>query len=117
MTKTKLTLLFEGQKLELKSGFVGGFVSDFTESPMGMYIGTLDVADTNLALVHLLRAVIKMNTEEHGLTINQSHKLIEFALKHAIKKEKENKNIDNVSLEQHQEVLLKVKRDNMTRGE
>lgn len=107
----KLTLLFEGQKLTLKSGFVGGFLADFTGAPMGMYIGKLDMGDCNIALVHLLRAVIKLTNEELHMNPQQSKSFIEFALAEALKREKENKNIDNATLEQH-ELVVKMRRDN-----
>jgi len=107
----KLTLLFEKQELVLKSGFVGGLLADKTGAPMGMYLGNLGIENTNLALVHLLRAVIKLNVEEQNMNIKQSEAFIKVALNEAVKREAANKNIDNVTLKQQQEILLKMRRD------
>ncbi|HMG14965.1 MAG TPA: hypothetical protein VK590_05940 [Saprospiraceae bacterium] len=106
----RLTLLFEGQKLELRSGFVGGWLSDEINAPMGMYTGTNSLEETSVALVHLLRAVTKMYVDEHNMDYRQAKSLLDFAVKEAIKTEENFNPEDNISLEQH-EALLKIKRD------
>jgi hypothetical protein len=112
MAKTELKLIFDGQEINLKSGFVGGWMADLKDCPMGMYAGNLSIVDTNIALVHLLRAVIKMNTEEQFMNYEQSKALIERATKEAFKIEKENAPNQNVSLDQHNEIVLKMRKDN-----
>jgi hypothetical protein len=111
--ETTLTLLFEGQKLELSSAFVGGYLADETDSPMGMYTGNdeLNVGDTSIALIHLLRAVIKMSVTEQNLNYDQANALLLFAVKEAMKSELEMNPEDNKSLKDHEEVLIKIRRD------
>ena len=107
----EITILFDGQKLELKSGFIGGIMNDFTEAPVGMYSGKMDVGSVNLQLMTLLRAVIKLNVEDYNLSYDQAQKFIDLAVKEAMKHEKENKNIDNATLDMH-ETVIKMRRDN-----
>ena len=105
-----LTLLFEDQKLELRSGFVGGWLADETNSPMGMYTGINSLEESSVALVHLLRAVTKMYVDEHNMNYRQVKSLLDFSVKEAIKTEENFNPEDNISLAQH-EALLKIKRD------
>lgn len=107
----EITILFDGQKLELKSGFIGGIMDDFTAAPVGMYSGKMDVGSVNLQLMTLLRAVIKLNVEDYNLSYDQARKFIEIALAEAIKREKENKHIDNATLDMH-ETIIKMRKDN-----
>lgn len=106
-----LTLLFEGQKLELKSGFVGGWLADETNSPMGMYTGELDLEDTSIALMHMLRAVIKLYADEHNLNYLQVKALLDLSVKEALEREIKQDPEDNKTVEQHQEKLFKIRRD------
>jgi hypothetical protein len=109
--ESKMKITFEdGQTLNLGCGFAGGIMADFTSAPVGLYVGSLDLADTSLSLTHLLRAVIKTNIEEQNMNFDQSKTFIEFCLKEAIKREKDNKNIDNATLQQH-ETVLKMRKD------
>lgn len=112
MKNTRIKVEVDGQKFELRGGFVGGFMSDFTNAPVGMYAGTLSVEDTGISLMHLLRAVIKINVEEQGLNYEQSKAFIDFTLEQALRIEKENADEENVSLEKHNEIVLKVRKDN-----
>jgi hypothetical protein len=113
MSKTELKIIFDGQEINLKSGFVGGWMADMKNTPMGMYAGNLSIVDTNIALVHLLRAVIKMNTEEQFMNYEQSKALIERAMLEAFKIELENRDEDNKTLAQHNEIVLKMRKDNI----
>jgi hypothetical protein len=113
MAKTELKIIVDGQEINLKSGFVGGWMADMKNTPMGMYAGNLSITDTNIALVHLLRAVIKMNTEEQFMNYEQSKGLIELATLEAFKIELENKVEDNITLDQHKEVVIKMRKDRL----
>lgn len=104
----RLTLKFDGQELNLKFAILGGIMDDITSAPLGMFLGNLDPVDANLVLMHTLRAYIKMNVEEHRMNLDQVEKLIEFSLQEALKREREQKNIENVSLENHKEIILKM---------
>jgi hypothetical protein len=106
-----LTLLFEGQKLELQSAFVGGWLADETDSPMGMYTGELDLEDTSIALMHMLRAVIKLYVDEHNLNYLQTKALLDFSVKEALEREIKQDPEDNKTVKQHQEKLFKIRRD------
>lgn len=106
-----LTLLFEGQKLELSSAFVGGWLADESNAPMGMYTGELNIEDSSIALVHLLRAVIKMCVEEQNLNYPQTEMLLGFAVDEALKREIESNPEDNKTLKEHQEILIKIRKD------
>jgi hypothetical protein len=53
-----------------------------------------------------------MNTEEQFMNYEQSKALIERATKEAFKIEKENAPNQNVSLDQHNEIVLKMRKDN-----
>lgn len=110
--KKAFTVTFEGEKLDLKNGFVGGYLADQTNCPMGFYAGSLSIEDMGVALMTTLRAVIKTNTEEQSMSMAQSKAFIEFALKEAIRMEREALEENNVSLEQHKEIVLKMRRDN-----
>ena len=110
MNLEKVTIIIGNQKFYLSKAFVGGIMDDFTAAPVGLFSGDLDLADTNIALMSLLRAVIKINTEEQGMNLQQSQKFIEFALQKAIEHETENKGIHNASMKQH-ETILKMKKD------
>ena len=110
LSNKKMVITFEGQKIELKCGIVGGIMNDFTKAPMGMYYGKLNVLDANLALVHLLRAVLKLCTEELKMDPIQAGLFCDFALREALLREEKNKNIDNATLDQH-EIILKMRRD------
>lgn len=113
MPKTEMKIIIDGQEINLKSGFASGWMADMKDTPMGMYAGNLSIVDTNIALVHLLRAVIKMNTEEQFMNYEQSKALIERAMLEAFKIELENKDENNVSLAQHNEVVIKMKKDRL----
>ena len=89
----EITILFDGQKLELKSGFMGGIMNDFTERQWACIAANMDVGSVNLQLMTLLRAVIKLNVEDYNLSYDQAQKFIEIALDEAIRREKENKNM------------------------
>lgn len=106
-----LTLLFEGQKLELRSGFVGGWLADQTNSPMGMYTGINSIDESSVALLHLLRAVIKMYVDEHNMSYKQIETVLKLSVKEALNTEMNPIADDNRTMEEHQELLLKIKRD------
>ena len=110
MNLEKVTITIGKQQIHLSKAFVGGIMDDYTAAPVGLFSGDLDLADTNIALMSLLRAVIKINTEEMGMDLAQSEKFIEFALMKAIEHEKENKGIHNATLKQH-ETIIKMKQD------
>lgn len=112
MKKTRFIVELDGQKMELSAGFVGGFMADMSNAPMGMYAGNLSLEDTSISLLHILRAVIKINVEEQGLNHEQSKVFINFAVEQAIKIEKENADEENVSIEKHNEIVLKMRKDN-----
>ena len=107
-----ITLLFEDQKLELRSAFVGGWLADETNSPMGMYTGVNSVDDSSIALIQLLRAVVKMYVDENKLSYSTVDGILSLCVKEAIKREMNPDPEDNKTLTQHQELLLKIKRKN-----
>jgi hypothetical protein len=113
MAKTEFKIIVDGQEINLKSGFASGWMADMENTPMGMYAGNLSVTDTNIALIHLLRAVIKMNTEEQFMNYEQSKALIEMATREAFRIELENEEEQNVSLDKHNEIVLKMRKDNL----
>lgn len=109
--KEALTIKFEGETLKLRNGFVGGFLADELNCPMGMYAGNLDIGDMGVALLSTLRACIKMNVEEQGMNLGQARDFISFTLNRAIEIERENREEENKTLEQHKEVIIKMRRD------
>lgn len=109
--KEAFTLQFEGQELKLENGFVGGFLADGSRCPMGMYAGNLDIGDMGVALLSTLRACIKMNVEEQGMSLEHAKAFIKFTLETALEIERENREEDNKTVEQHKEMILKFRRD------
>lgn len=106
-----LTLLFEGQKLELRSAFVGGWLADETDSPMGMYTGINSLDESSVALLHMLRAVIKVYVDEHKMSYKQVETILKLSIKEALNREMNPDPEDNKTMQEHEEILLKIKRD------
>ena len=106
-----LTLLFDNQRIELKSGFVGGVLAGEFEAPIGMYSGGEDFDEISIALMQMLRAVIKMYIEDQNLSYEQVRKIITFTTIEALETEMNPNPNDNLSLKKHQDIVLKLKRE------
>lgn len=107
-----VTIKWADQTMELKTALVGGVTSDAHECPMGMYAGSMDIGDIGMALLHNLRAALKVTKDHHGMNTMQGKDFILFCLNEAVAREVENKNIDNTSYKEHQTVLRMTK-DNL----
>lgn len=110
MNEDKVTISFgDGDKIEMKCGFIGGIMADFTEAPFGMYAGKLDIEKMSFALLSLNRAVIKLAQDDMNMTLKQAQVFLDFCVKEAIEKERANRDSDNVTLGQHEMFLKKKK--------
>jgi|tagenome__1003787_1003787.scaffolds.fasta_scaffold19819119_2 hypothetical protein len=104
-----ITVKWADQTIKLKTALIGGVTDDIHACPMGMYAGSMDIGDIGLALLHNLRATIKVVKDHHDMSVDQGVDFILFCLKEAEIREIENKNIDNTSYQEHQTVLRMTK--------
>lgn len=105
-----ITILFDGKKLELKCGVIGGRLADDTNATMGMFFGLLDIEEGAITMLHAMRAFIKMVVDDFDGDMQRAESLLHFIVEDAIKREIENESIDNATLKQH-ETVLKMRKD------
>jgi hypothetical protein len=104
MQETKgIWLEFDEERIFLETALIGGVLGDSTKFPMGMYGGTLQIEKIGVALLHSLRAIIRITREHHKMDITDSVEFICFCLNEAIEKEQANLNKeDSISTHEYQ---------------
>jgi hypothetical protein len=110
--KTTLTLHLPNGKTEslnLDACLFGGIMGDGTGFPCGGYHGNLDLGNTHVSMIHIMRAFLKI-CEEQGLYPHMAKEALKFCLEEAVKRETENDPLDNVDLDTH---MLKIRKDNV----
>jgi hypothetical protein len=111
MNLDELTIILgDGTKIELESAFVGGRLKDITNAPMGMYSGKMNFDSAATSLIHLLRAAIKLCTEEMGMNHHMANDFLHFCAEKATEIEIENNPDNNQTIADH-EIYLKMKQD------
>jgi hypothetical protein len=111
MNLDRITVTFEdGTKIALSSAFVGGILDDITGAPMGLYSGQINPHTAAVTLIQLLRAGLKMATEELDMDMPTARKLLDFCVNEAYETELKNHADDNHSINEH-EIYLKMKKE------
>jgi hypothetical protein len=97
------------ESLDLDACLFGGIMGDGTGFPCGGYHGSLDLNNTHVSMVHIMRAFIKI-CEEQGMSSQQAEASLDFCTKEALVREQNNNPLDNVDLETH---MIKIRRDHL----
>jgi hypothetical protein len=97
------------EKLNLDACLFGGIIGDGTGFPCGGYHGDLDLSNTHVSMIHIMRAFLKI-CEEQGLQPSMAKASLEFCLSEAVNRELQNDPLDNVDMETH---MLKIRKDNI----
>jgi hypothetical protein len=90
-----ITVIIDDEKFEIDQCIIAGVFSKGHSQeghPMGSWCGSLEIGDMGIALMHALRAIIRINTEYQGLRITQSAEFINDCAKEALKREILNRN-------------------------
>jgi hypothetical protein len=106
----KVILLLDGEPVEIKNALIGARMEDNDHTPFSVYAGQLEISEVGLSLLHILRAVLKINTEEMGMSLDTSENFILFTLQEAVKLEKLRRN--DVTKNRNVEAFIKKYMDN-----
>jgi hypothetical protein len=101
--RTTLTLhLPNGQRetLNLDACLFGGIIGDGTGFPCGGYHGNLDMDNTMVSMIHIMRAYLKI-CDEQGLNSEAGKMSLEYCLNEAVNRESKKDPKDNVDLTTH----------------
>lgn len=82
MVKVKIVL--DEKEVELKNGFVGGFLDEKYELVENFYIGNFDFQNTTIGVVSFLKAVVDLYMDKEKMTIEDVESLLKFSLSQAI---------------------------------
>ena len=88
----KTYLLIDNEQIEITNALIGARMVNRGETPFSVYSGNVDIAEVGVALLNTFRGVIKINQEEHGLTLEDSKDFILFTLREAFRLENERRN-------------------------
>jgi hypothetical protein len=109
MTKD-VKLLIDGQMLEVHNALIGARMNDRTDTPFSLYAGNIDLSEVGVSLLHVVRGVIKINREEHGLNPNDIKDFLLFTVRTALDLERDRHN--DYSFGYSMESLVKKFKDN-----
>jgi len=106
----KVMLVLDGEVIYIKNALIGARMEDNDHTPFSVYAGQMDIGEIGLSLLHILRAVLKINVDEMGLSMNLAEDFVLFTLKEAVKLE--NLRRDDVTKNRSVEAFVKKYMDN-----
>ena len=106
----KVLLLLDGEAIEIKNALIGARMENEDNTPFSVYAGTMDIGELGLSLLHIFRAVLKINTEEMDMPMNLAEDFVLFTLKEAVRLEKARR--DDVTKNRSMEAFVKKYMDN-----
>jgi hypothetical protein len=107
MDKKCVKVIFEEETIELKNVFIGGRMNDITEAPVGFYGGQMEIGEMSVSLMTLFRTIIKILNDELNIPPNKVEGFFIICFQEALRRENENKSIDNITLETHK-IIKKI---------
>jgi hypothetical protein len=84
----KVFLDLDGDRIEIENALIGGKMAQGAQEPFSVYAGPLDIGDIGLALLHIMRATIKITMDELHLPLQSSEEFMLFTLKTALQLER-----------------------------
>ena len=93
-----LTISFEDKEFKMTNAFIGGSLNDSRKTPIGMFTGSVDVGDMGVALLTVMRTVLKTTTSEIGMSMEQSADFIVVCLAEALKREEQEQKLNHNEL-------------------
>lgn len=105
----KVFLEIGEERFEIHNALIGASMKPNGEEPFSIYAGKLDVSDIGLALLHVIRAAMKITREEYNTPLSVTKEFIEFTVKTAFDMESTNDFMDFVRSDSVQEFILKKK--------
>lgn len=114
MTKEKTTITLhlphgKTERLNLDACLFGGVMGDGTGFPCGGYHGDLNIDNTMVSMVHIMRAFIKI-CEEQSMNLDMAKLSLDFCVGEAVGREGNKNPLDNIDIETH---MLKIRKDKM----
>lgn len=106
----KVILLLDGEAIEIKNALIGARMENEDNTPFSVYAGSMDISELGLSLLHIFRAVLKINTEEFDMPMNLAEEFILFTLREAVVLE--NLRRDDLSKNRSIEAFVKKYKDN-----
>lgn len=74
--------------MHLDNALIGGNLIEENGIPIAFYGGNINIVEVATTLMYTLRAVMKITTEEHGMSISKARELIIFCMEEASDREK-----------------------------
>lgn len=103
-------LVLDGEVIYIKNALIGARMEDKDHTPFSVYAGQMDIGELGLSLLHIFRAVLKINVEEMDMPSHSAEDFILFTLKEAVRLE--NARRDDVTKNRSVEAFVKKYMDN-----
>ncbi len=92
MKNQKIILDLDGDKFEITNALIGARMVNSDNNPFSVYAGKMEIGEFGLSFLHIMRAVIKINIEELGLSFSAAKEFIDFTAQTAMTLEKNRMN-------------------------
>lgn len=103
--RKKIIIKIEDYEYEMETALLGGIKSGDPQHPMGIYAGTLAIEDIGMALLHALRATLKISLDVHKMDIETAESFILFTVHEAVKRERAR--MEKVDFD-HEDIIMRM---------